>query len=467
MKVWINKTTQGEPLMKKKLSTSNYIAIGFMLFALFFGAGNLIFPAQLGQYSGISLTPAIIGFLITGVGLPLLGILAMGFSGSRDLQDLASRVSPGYGVFFTSLLYLTIGAFFAIPRTGTVAYDVGISTFVSEGSQQIALFIFTLIFFVVVLLFSLYPAKLVDNVGKILAPALVLLLAILLITALVNPMGTQQAPEGSYVNAAFMTGFLEGYNTMDALAALVFGIIVISTVKSFGVTSKSEVLAATAKSGGVAIMLLAVVYVGIAYLGSISTGRLGLFDTGGPVLSGSAEYYFGTLGSIMLAVAIILACLTTAIGLIIANAEYFHKLLPKISYKMFVVIFTAFSFIIANFGLANIIGFSVPVLMFLYPLAVVLMILTFLSPLFNHARMVYVATTIVTFLISIFDGLTALCDSLGWDNFGWMVPILKFYEQVLPLYGIGLGWLIPALIVIAITGIIARIQKVSKTQEVH
>ncbi|WP_068677416.1 branched-chain amino acid transport system II carrier protein [Oceanobacillus sp. Castelsardo] len=452
--------------MKKKLSTSNYVAIGFMLFALFFGAGNLIFPAQLGQYSGTSLTPAIIGFLITGVGLPLLGILAMGFSGSRDLQDLASRVSPGYGVFFTSLLYLTIGAFFAIPRTGTVAYDVGISTFVSEGSQQIALLIFTLVFFVVVLLFSLYPAKLVDNVGKILAPALVLLLAILLITALVNPMGSQQAPEEAYVSAAFMTGFLEGYNTMDALAALVFGIIVISTVKSFGVTSKSEVLAATAKSGGVAIILLAVVYVGIAYLGSISTGTLGLFDTGGPVLSGSAEYYFGTIGSVMLAVAIILACLTTAIGLIIANAEYFSKLIPKISYKMFVVIFTTFSFVIANFGLANIIAFSIPVLMFLYPLAVVLMLLTFLSPLFNHARIVYVATTVVTILISIFDGLTALCGSLGIDYFSWMVPILNFYEQVLPLYGIGLGWLIPALIVIAITGIIARIQKVSNTQEV-
>jgi branched-chain amino acid:cation transporter, LIVCS family len=452
--------------MKKKLSSSNYIAIGFMLFALFFGAGNLIFPAQLGQYSGTNLTPAIIGFLITGVGLPLLGILAMGFSGSRDLQDLASRVSPGYGIFFTSLLYLTIGAFFAIPRTGTVAFDVGISTFVPEGSQQIALFIFTLIFFVVVLLFSLYPAKLVDNVGKILAPALVLLLAILLITAFVNPMGAQQAPEEAYESGAFITGFLEGYNTMDALAALVFGIIVISTVKSFGVTSKSEVLSATAKSGGVAIILLAVVYVGIAYLGSISTGTLGLFDTGGPVLSGSAEYYFGTFGSVMLAVAIILACLTTAIGLIISNAEYFSKLIPKVSYKMFVVIFTAFSFVIANFGLANIIAFSIPVLMFLYPLAVVLMLLTFLSPLFNHARIVYVATTIVTFLISIFDGLKALCDSLGIDYFSWMVPILNFYEQVLPLYGIGLGWLIPAVIVIVVTGIIARIQKVSDTQEV-
>ncbi|RKQ29080.1 branched-chain amino acid transport system II carrier protein [Oceanobacillus halophilus] len=452
--------------MKEKLPFSNYLAIGFMLFALFFGAGNLIFPAQLGQYSGTNLGPAAIGFLLTGVGLPLLGILAMAFSGSRDLQDLASRVSPGYGIFFTALLYLTIGPFFAIPRTGTVAFEVGLAPFVGDGSLQLILFIFTLVFFAIVLLFSLYPAKLVDNVGKILAPALVVLLAVLLITAFVNPMGAAQAPEEAYASGAFMKGFLEGYNTMDALASLVFGIIVIGTVKSFGVTSRKEVLSATAKSGVIAVILLGAIYVGIAYLGATSTATLGLFETGGPVLSGAGAHYFGTIGSVLLAVLIILACMTTAIGLITANAEYFNKLLPKFSYKTLVVFFTTLSFVIANFGLANIISFSIPVLMFLYPLAIVLMLLTFLSPLFNHARMVYVATTVVTLLISIFDGLKSLCDSLGIDYFSWMVPVVNFYEQVLPLYGQGLGWLVPALIVIVITGIIARVQKVTTAQEV-
>ncbi|MGJ9460551.1 branched-chain amino acid transport system II carrier protein [Oceanobacillus sp. CF4.6] len=451
--------------MKDKLPFSSYMAIGFMLFALFFGAGNLIFPAQLGQNAGTNLWPAAFGFLITGVGLPLLGILAMGFSGSRNLQELASRVHPIYGIFFTALLYLTIGPFFAAPRTGTVAFEVGIAPFVSEGSQQTVLLIFTIIFFAIALLFSLFPAKIVDNVGKLLAPFLVVLLVVLLLVALFNPMGSIQAPQEAYQSGAFMGGFLEGYNTMDALASLVFGIIVINVIRSLGVTSKGEILRATAKSGVIAISLLGIIYVGIAYLGATSTSVLGLFDTGGPVLSGAASHYFGMFGSIMMAIVITLACLTTAIGLITANAEYFHTLFPKISYKVLVVFFSTLTFVIANFGLANIITYSIPVLMFLYPLAIVLMLLTFISPLFNHARVVYVATTAVTFLISIFDGLKALCDSLGIDYFSWMKPVVSFYEQVLPFYDQGLGWLLPALIVILITGLASKLQKVSSAQE--
>lgn len=449
----------------KKLSFSSYAAIGFMLFALFFGAGNLIFPAQLGQESGTNLIPAAIGFLITGVGLPLCGILAIGFSGSRNLQELASRVHPAYGIFFTALLYLTIGPFFAAPRTGTVAYEVGIAPFVPEDSLQTGLLIFTIVFFAVALVFSLYPGKIVDNIGKMLAPGLVVLLLILLITALINPMGAIEAPQEAYTTGAFMTGFLEGYNTMDALASLVFGIIVINVVRALGVNSSGAILNVVTKAGIIATVLLGVIYVGIAYLGSISVQQLGLFETGGPVLSGAASYYFGTLGSILLAIMIILACLTTAVGLIVANAEYFHTLLPNISYKTLVVFFTLLTFVIANFGLANIITFSIPILMFLYPLAIVLMLLTFLSPLFSHARLVYVATTAVTFLISIFDGLKSLCDSLGIDYFGWMVPVVNFYEQALPFYNEGLGWLLPALIVIAITGLISRFQKSSSPQE--
>ncbi len=442
------------------------MAIGFMLFALFFGAGNLIFPAQLGQYSGTNIGPAAIGFLITGVGLPLLGILAMGFSGSRNLQDLASRVHPIYGIFFTALLYLTIGPFFAAPRTGTVAFEVGIAPFVSEGSLQSALLIFTIIFFAIALVFSLYPAKIVSTIGKFLAPLLVVLLAVLLLVALFNPMGGLQSPEGAYQSGAFMTGFLEGYNTMDALASLVFGIIVINVIRSMGITGKSEILSATAKSGTIAIVLLGVIYVGIAYLGATSASTLGLFDTGGPVLSGAASHYFGTVGSLLLAVVIIIACLTTAIGLITANAEYFNTLFPNMSYKVLVVFFTVLTFVIANFGLANIITFSIPVLMFLYPLAIVLMLLTFISPLFNHARVVYVATTAVTFILAVFDGLKALCSTLGIDYFSWMVPAVSFFENVLPLYNEGLGWLLPALIVIVITGVIAKWQNLSSPQEV-
>lgn len=443
--------------MNNKLSFKSYFVIGVMLFALFFGAGNLIFPAQLGQYAGTNLWPALFGFLITGVGLPLLGILAMGVSGSSNLQELASRVHPVYGILFTSLLYLTIGPFFAIPRTGTASFDIGISTFVGSGNEQIGLIIYSIIFFAVTLWLSLNPSKIVDRVGKILAPGIVILLGLLLVLAVINPISEIGAPQQAYDSQPFVIGFLKGYNTMDALASLVFGIIVIHAVRDMGVTTKSGILSATVKSGIVAISFLAIIYVGIAYLGATSVGKFGLFDTGGPVLSSGFSHYFGTFGAVVLAIVVILACLTTSIGLVTSCSEYFHTLFPKVSYKMFVLLFSIISFIIANFGLANIIKFSIPVLMLLYPLAIVLMILTFLSPLFNHSRVVYASTIAVTFFVSIIDGVKAFCKSLEIDYFSWLEAIISFYEHVLPLYNQGLGWLLPAGIVIFITGICVRI----------
>ncbi len=445
--------------MKNKLSFSNHLVIGVMLFALFFGAGNLIFPASLGQNAGTQVWIAITGFLLTGIGLPFLGTLAMGFSGSKNLQELSSRVHPVFAVIFTSLLYLTIGPFFALPRTGAVSFEIGILPFMSQENAQIGLLIFTILFFGLTLLLSLNPTKIVDNVGKYLSPGIIIGLFFLLLFVIIKPMGSFEAPQGNYVSNAFMTGFTEGYNTMDALASLVFGIIVIQAIRSMGVTSTKGILVATAKSGGIAILFLGLIYAGIAYLGATSVNQYGLFENGGPVLSAASEHYFGSFGAILLSVIIFLACLTTSIGLTTACAEYFHTLMPKISYKVFVIFFSIFTCIIANFGLSNIITYSIPVLMLLYPLAIVLIFLTFLSPLFNHARIVYVSVMFVTFLISIIDGFKALCGSLDIEYYGWLQPIVEFYESVLPFYSVGLGWLIPFVIVTLVTGIIAKFEK--------
>ena len=448
------------------MNKRSIIAIGFMLFALFFGAGNLIFPAELGQAAGTNIWTAGLGFLITGVGLPLLGILALAISDSSDLQVLASRVHPVYGLFFTALLYLTIGPFFAAPRTGTVAFEVGIEPFVAEGHEGIGLFVFSLIFFALVLVFSLYPARMVDNIGKILSPVLVVLLGVLLVTVLVSPMGAIQNPLEEYdtfVHSS-INGFLEGYNTMDALASLVFGIIVIQAVRSLGVKSSKEVFSYTLKSGIIAVVLLGAIYIGITYLGATSVAELGIVDNGGSVLNEAAVYYFGTYGGILLAIVIILACLTTAIGLTSASAEYFHSLIPVISIKWWVVIFAVITFVIANFGLSNIITFSLPVLMFLYPLAIALVLLTFAGPLFNNARMVYVATIGVTFLIAIVDGFKALCESLEIDYFNWLQPVINIYEQYLPLYNDGLGWLLPAVVVCVVATIVHHMTKAGSAE---
>ncbi|MGM9921563.1 MAG: branched-chain amino acid transport system II carrier protein [Bhargavaea sp.] len=442
--------------MQEKMSISNYIAVGSMLFALFFGAGNLIFPAQLGQQAGENLWPAMIGFLVTGVGLPFLGVIAIGYSGSNHLQELASRVHPLYGVLFTSILYLTIGPFFAAPRTGTVAYEIGITPYVGTDAGGTPLFLFTLVFFAVTLWLSLNPAKIVDRVGKILAPGIVILLAILIIMAVIKPLGDIQPAAEAYADGAFTKGFTEGYNTMDAIAALVFAIIVVNAVKAMGMKSKKAITGATFRAGLIAILLLAVLYIGIAYIGATSVQTFGMFETGGPVLSSAATHFFGSFGTILMSVVIILACLTTAIGLITANGEYFHSLLPNISYKAFVWIFSVFTFTIANFGLSNIIKFSVPMLMLLYPLAISLLLLTFTSKLFHHSRLVYVAATAMALLIGIIDGLKALAGSLDTE-FGWLVPADEFLTANLPLYAEGLGWLLPVVAALVITGIIARL----------
>ncbi len=444
--------------MNQKLPFSSYLVIGVMLFALFFGAGNLIFPASLGQNAGTNLWIAIIGFLITGIGLPFLGTLAMGFSGSKNLQDLSSRVHPAFGVVFTSLLYLTIGPFFALPRTGAVSYEIGVLPFLNENNAQVGLLVFTILFFGITLLFSLYPSKIVDNVGKFLSPGIIIGLFILLLFVFIKPMGDFDEPQGKYVDNAFMTGFTDGYNTMDALASLVFGIIVINAIRSMGVSSLKGVLSATAKAGAIAVFFLGIIYAGIGYLGATSVEKFGLFENGGPVLSSASTYYFDSFGSVLLTIVIILACLTTSIGLTTACAEYFHTLLPKIGYKSFVIIFSVFTCGIANFGLSNIITYSIPVLMLLYPLAIVLILLTFLSPLFFHDRLVYGTVIFVTFLIGLVDGIKALYDSLEREYAGWLESVLRVYDTVLPFYSVGLGWLAPFIILTIITGLIARLK---------
>ncbi|MET3576971.1 branched-chain amino acid transport system II carrier protein [Bhargavaea ullalensis] len=441
--------------MQEKLPFSSYFVVGVMLFALFFGAGNLIFPAQLGQLAGDQLWPALIGFLITGVGLPFLSVLAIGYSGSRNLQELASRIHPVYGLLFSAVLYLTIGPFFAAPRTGAVAYEIGITPFVGQDAGFLPLLLFTLVFFAITLWLSLNPAKIVDRIGKVLAPGIVVLLLVLIGVAVFRPMGSVLDPEAAYASGSFVKGFTEGYNTMDAIAALVFAIIVTSSIKGMGVTSNKGIMNATFKSGLTAILLLAVLYVGIAWIGATSVQKFGLFKTGGPVLSSAAEYYFGSFGTILMAVVITLACLTTAIGLITACGEYFHLLLPTIGYKTWVFLFTVFSFGVANFGLSTIITYSVPVLMFLYPLAISLLLLTFTSPLFRHARLVYVSATAVAFIIGLADGLKALAESLETE-FGWLNPVIHLLEEYLPFYDDGLGWVVPVIAVMVVTAIISR-----------
>ncbi|MFG3612575.1 branched-chain amino acid transport system II carrier protein [Rummeliibacillus sp. G93] len=435
----------------QKLSLGEKISVGFMLFALFLGAGNIIFPPLLGQQSGEHFVLAIIGFLITGVGLPLLGVITVAKSGG-ELQDMASKVSPLFGIIFTAIVYLAIGPFFAMPRTGTVSYELGVKPYLSEHTASMSwpLIIFTILFFLITVFFALNPSKLIDRVGKILTPALLIVIAALAVKAVVTPMDGAGKAIGKYVSNPFGEGFVQGYLTMDFLAALIFGIVIIEALKGKNITHKPTVVKTTVFAAFIAAAGLALVYIALGYIGSSSYQSIGQFKEGADIITKSAYILYGQFGNILLTAVILLACLTTSIGLMTASSEFFYKLFPSISYKTWVWIFAIFSTVVSNIGLAQLIAVSTPVLLAIYPLAIVLMILTLVSKWFNDARSVYITALIFTALISIYDGLKGA-------NIKW--PGYEAFLKEIPLYTTGIGWLIPALIGAVIGWIISLFLK--------
>lgn len=430
--------------MEKKLQFKDYLTIGSMLFGLFFGAGNLIFPVHMGQEAGSAVFFANLGFLVTGIGLPFLGVIAIGSSQSNGLFDLASKVNKRYAFIFTILLYLVIGPFFALPRLATTSFEIGLSPFISKEFTTLGLAIFSVAFFVVAWLFSRKPSKLLDYVGKFLNPLFLVLLGILLVLAFTRPMGSvATAPvQTAYENTPFITGFIEGYNTLDALASLAFGIIIVTTIRQRGVTKPSTVALDTIKSGAVSILLMGLIYSLLAYMGTMSLGTFPLSDNGGIALAQIANHYLGTFGSLILALIVIVACLKTGIGLISAFSETFIELFPKQNYLFFATGVSIMACLFANIGLTKIIEFSIPVLMFLYPLAMTLILLAILGPLFSHSSRVYQMTTYFTLIASVVDGLNASPAFISTSTVA--KTIISFGENYLPLFSIGMGWLLPA-----------------------
>lgn len=434
---------------KKTLTNSETLTIGLMLFALFLGAGNLIFPPYLGQLAGQQLLPAIIGFLLTGVGLPLLGILAIAKAGG-DLQSIAGRVHPVFGIVFTMIVYLAIGPFFGIPRTATVAFEIGTAPFLSAdlASSFWSLFLFTIIFFVITVLFALNPTKLVDRIGKILTPILIVVISFLAIKSFLTPMGPIGEPVGNYDTEAFFESFLQGYLTMDAIAALVFGIVIIQSIRAKGVEDKNAILKTTAYAGFIAAAGLSLVYLSLSYIGATSVEAIGMQDNGGEVIALASRVLYGEIGGIILAAAITFACLTTSIGLVSATAQFFNKVFPQLPYVLYVFIFAGFSTIIANVGLTQLIAISLPVLLAIYPLAIVLVILSFFDHVFYQKSYVYIIPLVLTGIVSVFDALKS--SDFEFNAITQTFSYLPFYEQ-------GIGWLVPAIIGTLVGIVIARI----------
>lgn len=421
------------------------LLIGLMIFGLFFGAGNLIFPVELGRLAGHSAPITGAGFLVTAVGIPIVAIISSAVSGCSSVHGMTSRVSPHYATIFTCLLYLTIGPAFAIPRTATVSYEVGVAPFIQGHGP--ALPIFTIVFFAMTLVAALKPGKLMDWVGRYLTPLFLALLAILIVATLIHPMPTvaNRPPQPPYDHQPFMHGFLDGYNTMDALASLAFAIVIIEAINQRGLTGRRDVTHITIRAGLVATIPLTLVYVSLAWLGRTSALVVPNAANGGVVLAGASRHYYGTAGQVLIAAIVLVACLKTAIGLVVACAEIFRRMFPAgPSVRSWVVIFSVASAIIANAGLTTIIAWSTPVLMFLYPLAITAIILGLLDPWLGASRLPHRIMTGCVALAALPDLVRALPIQGSETR-----AITHVADMVLPWASDGLGWGLPAVIGLA------------------
>ena len=432
----------------KKLTLRQKILVAGTLFGMFFGAGNLIFPVHLGQMAGQNALPAIIGFIITAVGVPILGVAAIGVTHSDGLQTLSGKVGKGYGIFFTCLLYLTIGPLFAIPRCATVSFTTGITPLLGADSpERLYLLLFSAVFFAFVLFFSLRPGKITVWIGKIINPLFLFFFAVLMLAALLAPGAAVSAvePVEAYRSDAFFPALIEGYGTMDAIAGLAFGIVVIDVIRRMGVDNDDAIAEDVLSSGLLTGALMALIYVVSIVVGAQSRGLFELSENGGIALTQIAGHYLGGVGLFILAFTITFACLKTSIGLVTACAETFSKMTNgKISYRSWAILFTVFSFAVSNIGLSAIIEYSIPMLMLIYPPAIALILLAFLGKFFAHDRTVYITTMTGTWAAAIFDCMKTLPapvqTALHLD-----API-AFAAAHLPLFDKNLGWLLPAVI---------------------
>lgn len=426
-----------------ELRIRDQLALGFMTFALFLGAGNIIFPPSAGLAAGERLWPAALGFLITAVGLPLLTVVALARVGG-GMDRLTSPLGQRLGQGFAVIVYLAIGPLFAAPRTAVVSFELGVVPFAGNADGLLAGY--SLVYFAIVLFLALKPGKLIDRIGRFITPALLLGLLILGGAALLMPAGEPGAPSGAFRDSPLLTGFVQGYLTMDTLGALVFGIVIVTAIRDRGVESPRLVTRYTIGAGLVAAFGLSLVYLALFHLGAGSGALAQDPENGGQLLAAYAGHVFGWPGNLLLALIITLACLTTAVGLTTACGEYFARLLP-LSYRTLVVGTVLFSLVVANQGLTQLIKVSVPVLVTLYPLAIMVVVLNLLDRCWRQPRRVYLPVLAVTLLLGLGDGLRAA---------GWEVGGLDWSAR-LPLAEQSMGWLLPALVTLALAALFDRL----------
>lgn len=438
-----------QDLTKRSLNWKDYLVVASLLFGLFFGAGNLIFPLHLGQLAGANWGIAALGFLVTGVLLPLFSVLAVAITRANGVYDIGRPLGTAFALTFMVLIHATIGPLFGTPRTATVSFTVGLAPFLPNSIEHWSLLLFSALFFTAAFGFSYKENDILANVGKVLNPVFLGLLFLVFVVAFAKPLGNPaSAPvTKAYLSAPLTNGFLEGYNTMDALAGLAFGVTVVTAVRSMGQRSAKDVSQVVAKSGVLAVGAIGLIYLLLILMGAMSLGRFKVSADGGVAFNQLVNAYAGVFGQVVLAFLITVTCLTTAVGLVAAFAQDFHKYFPNVSYHAWLALSCLASFLTANFGLDQIIAWSTPMLMFLYPLSMVLIVLSVASPLFNRDGVVYFFVVLLTIFPALGDMIVALPSVVSTSDFGRTVAE---WRSMLPLASMNLSWVVPALVGLAI-----------------
>lgn len=421
-----------------KLSKKNLLLVCFMLFSLFFGAGNLIFPPFLGQNAGNHTMGAMAGFLVTAVILPVLGVIVVArFNG---LDQLAKQVGNKFALVFTVLIYVSIGPGLGIPRAASVPFEMAVAPYLPQGADTTFwMLMYSFIFFLIALWLCMNPGKLVKRIGNFLTPSLLLLLLFLFLSFLFKGEVKVAEAQESYRKMSVLKGFTEGYQTMDTIAALNFGLVIATTLESFGITKKNEMLKYTVYAGIVAGTILAVVYITLSYMGMCSSGVYEIQENGAWTLRCIVYQLFGDFGAILLAAIFTLACLTTCVGLINSISQYFAMLFSKVSYQKWVLLITGFSFLICNLGLNMILSISIPVLNAIYPVSIVLILLGLSHRLWKSNCYVYPLVAAGTGVVSVIYALDQAKVPLG---------AVSELCRKLPLYDMGFCWVSAALVML-------------------
>ncbi|MEJ8553291.1 branched-chain amino acid transport system II carrier protein [Tepidibacter sp. Z1-5] len=410
-------------------TSKDVIVVGFALFAMFFGAGNLIFPPALGLMTGDTWVPGLIGFLLTGIGMPVLGIIAASKAGG-SLSDLADKVNPTFSKIIGTVIMLAIGPLLAIPRTGATTFEMGFAPVFPSVSPILV----SVIFFGVTLFLVINPSGIVDKIGKVLTPVLLVSLLVIIIKGIMNPIGT---PVDTGMLNPFSKGFTEGYQTMDALASMVFAGIVIGSLVQKGYTDTKDQIKLTVMSGLVAATGLAIVYGGLMYLGATSSGIFPADISRTQLTISITERILGNAGKALIGISVSLACLTTAVGLTATCGEYFSNLSNgRIGYKPIVIGVTVFSAVMSNFGVDTIVKIAVPLLVTVYPVGIILIVMNIFDDYIPN-KTAYTGAVFGAVCISLFDALAAMG-----------TPILAVSELIskLPLASSGFAWILPAIV---------------------